>query len=104
MAEDEKRFFFLGGFMEKEGYEFLPFEGNEHLLGTRNDPTPKWQPKEGELVTVYNEPEHKVARVFTGMNDGKYSCKYGGWDPRGRDKNADWEHCEPLRKHFNIPD
>lgn len=98
MAEDEKRVFFLGGFLEKEGYEFLPFEGNEHLLGTKNDPAPKWKPKPGELVAVRDyEEESWKAQKFVREESGLFYCL--------KEKGLEtWRFCEPLRNHFNIPD
>ena len=100
MAEDEKRLFFLGGFLEKEGYEILPFEGNEHLLGTRNDPAPKWEPKPDELVAVRdNKQTNWFARKFIKKNGRFFRCF-----PDTGESASDWRFCEPLRDHFNVPD
>lgn len=99
MAEDEKRVFFLGGFLEKEGYEFLPFEGNEHLLGTRNDPAPKWEPKPGELVAVSKSGMSWFAEIFIRKDGNDFLTKVSKDSGPSR-----YKLCEPLRDHFNIPD
>lgn len=100
MAEDEKRLFFLGGFLEKEGYEFLPFEGNEHLLGTRDDHAPKWEPKADDFVAVRNNTNSNwVARRFIEKNGPLFRCRHES----GVDTTC-WKFCEPLRNHFNVPD
>lgn len=83
--------------------EILPYSGNEHLLGTTDSPTPKWEPKPGELVAVRDSiSECWVARVFYGKSsssDFPFRC-----NTEDRDRILDWVYCEPLRKHFTIPE
>ena len=99
MAESGEHMFFLGGYILKEGYEFLPFEGNEHLLGTRNDPAPQWEPKADEFVAVRQNTESTwVARRFIKKNGPLFRCHHES----GVDTTC-WKFCEPLRKHFNVP-
>jgi hypothetical protein len=75
-------------------FEFLPYKGNEHLLGTTDDPEPKWEPKEGEVVRVRDrEDDGWIYRRFKGMvYSGQYECYYDG---SGVVTNL-WKYCEPL--------
>ena len=81
----------------------LPYAENEHLLGTTESPAPKWEPKPGELVAVKKEGfDHWVMAQF--------KCKgiEGGFIVTNRDdRRTDgsiFDYCEPLRKHFTIPE
>lgn len=100
MGENETDMFILGGYLEKTEYEILPFEGNEHLLGTRNGPAPKWEPKPDELVAVTDSLEETWrARRFFARNETLFFCyREKGLETEG------WLFCEPLRDHFNVPD
>ena len=81
--------------------DILPYAGNEHLLGTMGSPTPKWVPKPGELVAVRDsENEEWKARVFLRRDNGIFEC---GCEI-GLSITTRWKFCEPLRKHFNVPD
>ena len=80
----------------------IPYSGNEHLLGTTDSPTPKWEPKPGELVAVRHSPsEAWKVRVFRYRdNDNNFACA----NERNRAGACSWDFCEPLRKHFTIPE
>jgi hypothetical protein len=76
-------------------YEYcLPYEGNEHLLGTTNDPEPKWTPKKGEIVKVKdNEDDNWLYRCFIEMtSDEEYECYCDG----SSIETVSWKYCEPL--------
>ena len=81
----------------------IPYAGNEHLLGTTESTTPKWEPKPGELVAVKDMFDHAWrARIFVKIDeDDKYQCFCAQDD---NDGYASWDLCEPLRKHFSIPE
>ena len=79
----------------------LPYAGNEHLLGTSNPPTPKWEPKPGELVAVRKDGfDYWVAAQF--------KCQAGKrFQVTNRSDGlaaAIFDYCEPLRDHFTIPE
>ena len=80
----------------------IPYAGNEHLLGTTNSPKPKWEPKPGELVAVrHSLVEEWKVRVFRyRAHDNSFAC----YDERDRKEIRYWGYCEPLRKHFTIPE
>lgn len=81
----------------------IPYSGNEHLLGTTDSPMPKWVPKPGELVAVRDsENEEWKARVFLRRNsdNGIFECG----SEIGLAITTHWKLCEPIRKHFNVPD
>ena len=81
----------------------LPYSGNEHLLGTTNSPEHKWEPKPGELVAVKDMFDKSWrSRVFVKIDeDDKYQCFCAHDD---NDGYASWDLCEPLRKHFAVPE
>ena len=81
----------------------LPYAGNEYMLGTSNSPTPKWEPKPGELVAVKQVFDTSWrARVFVKIDvDKKYQC-FCSQDEN--DGYASWDLCEPIRDHFIIPE
>ena len=83
--------------------QIMPYAGNEHMLGDIRKHPKKWEPTPGELVAVRCEPQNTwTARIFIKMlPHGKYACamytgKLSGYTL--------WDHCEPLRKHFNVPE
>ena len=80
----------------------IPYAGNEHLLGTTDSPTPKWEPKPGELVAVrHSLVEEWKVRVFRyRAHDNSFAC----YDERDRKEIRYWGYCESLRKHFTIPE
>lgn len=84
----------------------IPYEGNEHLVGTTDTPKPKWEPKPGELVAVWGDnPKHVVAREYVKKSaNGNFVCLYGGYMEDRHGYEAEWPNCAPLRKHFNVPD
>ena len=81
-------------------HECIPYEGNEYLVGTSDSPKPKWQPKPWELVAVRDDNEESwYARIFIRKEGSQFFCK--------REKGIEcvpWIICEPLRKHFSVPD
>jgi hypothetical protein len=85
-------------------YEYcIPYEGNEHLLGTTNDPEPKFEPKKGQLVAVSDEPDcgwevHK----YVEYHSNRYWCVVPDEDVDDEEKYISWLYCEPLKNHFNI--
>lgn len=81
--------------------EIIPYFGNENLLGTTDIPEPKWEPKQGELVAVKNSSSEKwKVRVFCYHDHANgFVCD----SEIEREAICFWRHCEPLRKHFNIP-
>lgn len=78
----------------------IPYEGNEHLLGTTDSPNPKWKPKVGELVAVTDSLEESwKARRFVRTDGPHFVCN--------KEKGLEcelWLFCEPVRKHFNVPE
>lgn len=84
----------------------LPYSGNEHLLGATESPTPKWEPKPGELVAVSDtgEEDDWEACIYRGKS-GSTSHPYRASRLNQGDRIAyTWKLCEPLRKHFTIPE
>lgn len=79
----------------------LPYnDETKHLLGTEDDFKPKWKPKHGELVAVTDSLEETWrARRFFARNETLFLCyREKGLETEG------WLFCEPLRKHFNVPE
>lgn len=82
--------------------EIIPYSGNEHLLGTTDSPTPKWEPKPGELVAVrQNDKTSWRPRVFAYRKGKYFVCQHEEFH---NVKDDGWHYCEPLRKHFTVPE
>lgn len=80
----------------------IPYAGNEHLLGTTDSPTPKWEPKPGELVAVRQSDKTSWRpRVFAYRKGKYFVCQHEEFH---NVKDDGWHYCEPLRKHFTIPE
>lgn len=89
-----------GGIYQDE--DILPYEGNEHLLGTMESPTPKWEPNPGELVAVRKEGfAHWVVAQF--KRKSEYGFVVTNRSDGFLDRNT-FDYCEPLRAHFTIPE
>ena len=85
--------------------DILPYAGNEHLLGTTDSPMPKWEPKPGELVAVSDtgEEDDWEPCIYKGESgDPEMPFRAARLTPRNR-RSYTWIFCEPLRKHFTIP-
>ena len=83
------------------GYEqCIPYEGNEHLCDTSGSLEPKYQPKEGDLVAVSKSGQHWIPGIFVREADGMFTVHLQTNDSTCVMANF----CEPLRKHFNIPE
>ncbi|MBR5883355.1 MAG: hypothetical protein IKY97_07800 [Mailhella sp.] len=79
----------------------IPYEGNEHLVGTTASPKPKWEPKPGELVAVASDKRFWYPKFFLRKeSDGSFSVK----SCPGHTNSDRYLYCEPLCKHFDIPD
>ena len=82
--------------------EIISYSGNEHLLGTTDAPTPKWEPKPGELVAVrQNDKTSWRPRVFAYRKGKYFVCQHEEFH---NVKDDGWHYCEPLRKHFTVPE
>lgn len=86
--------------------DILPYAGNENLLGTTELPAPKWEPKIGELVAVSDTGEEYNWEpcIYRGRSgDPGMPYRASRLTPRNR-RTYTWRLCEPLRKHFTIPE
>lgn len=70
----------------------IPYEGNEHLLGTSDNQEKKWTPKKGEVVAVSDNGFRWRVRIVKDTNVDSYPCI-------DTDGNY-WLHCAPLKEHF----
>ena len=101
IGENHEKVFVLSGFLTKEHSQFIPYEGNEELLGTCGDPAPKWYPKPGELVAVASDKRFWYPKFFFFKDeDGQFVVKSC---PEHMDYDR-YLYCEPLRNHFNVPE
>lgn len=83
----------------------LPFnDETKHLLGHEGELTPKWQPKPGELVAVSDDKKKWFAQVFISKIRGREEGAYESSDTHDLSQPSYWQYCEPLHKHFNMPD
>lgn len=85
-----------------EFWNILPYDDDtKHLLGTKDEPKPKWHPKQGEAVLVRNsDVESWKINFFVDMYEEKYvTSSYEALVER-----AIWKQCKPLHVHFNVPE
>lgn len=78
----------------------IPYSGNEHLLGTTDSPTPKWEPKPGELVAVRSGDGTWYPAIFRNVEKVEKVLWYYVSVPSESDRA--FKYCEPFRKHFAI--
>ena len=85
----------------------LPYnDETKHLLGTEDDfkPKRKWKPKQGQLVAAFDYRGGRVhALTFSRSVEVDGTTRYltkESW----QSVETSWNFCEPLRKHFDIPD
>lgn len=69
----------------------IPFAGNEALLGTKDEPEPKF--KKGDAVLVWSDDSPgKRVRVYSYFRDGKHFT-YNFYSPSSP---ARWDHAEKF--------
>ena len=80
----------------------LPYSGNEHLLGTTESPTPEWEPKPGTLVAVSDNRKDWYPAIFYNADEDEDGIRYlVNVTPSSC---VGFKYCEPLRKHFSMPE
>lgn len=85
-----------------DDHHIIPYDGNEQLLGTTGQPAPKWEPKPGELVAVSDNKKDWYPAIFYNADDDEDGIWYlANVAPSSC---VGFKYCEPLRKHFNVPD
>lgn len=78
----------------------LPYSGNEQLLGTTGQPTPKWEPKPGTLVAVSDNRKDWYSAIFYMADKDEDGIRYlVNVTPSSC---LGFKYCEPLRAHFTI--
>jgi len=96
----------IGGYCPSKTDILLYNDDTKHLLGTTDAPTPKWEPKPGELVAVSDtgkEDDWEPCQ-YIGRSDYK-DMPYKAWRLTHNARNPlSWTYCEPLRKHFTVPE
>lgn len=94
--EKEKKFITTCGFMYDE---CVPFEGNEYLIGTKED---IWEPKNGDVVFVRDtEYEDWSIRVFYDGSIKNSELRYYTYeeydDDCGQYDTIGWLYCKPFK-------
>lgn len=94
----------VGGSFSLKMFDYLPFEGNAHLVGTSDMPDEWVELKEGEFVMVCNEPKEYASewklREFMYPKEGEImiqSARFAYGDVTG------YKYCIPFSK-FNPND
>ena len=83
--------------------EIIPYSGNEYLLGTTKSPTPKWEPKPGDLVAARNKHDIWLPAIFCARKSllsGEEAFTIQWFDRTERLV----EEVEPIRAHFTLPE
>lgn len=80
----------------------IPYEGNEHLAGTRDAPKSIWEPKPGELVAFSDDGELWYLGIFNEKVRGGSLLSYVGNRSSDNYYMNGYRFCEPVRKHFDF--
>lgn len=109
---DKKPYHTTLTFMEVVDDYILPYEGNEELVGTTNEPEPEIRFEEGEWIMVGNiansiMPEDWHIRGFHSVNSqdqikiyNNSSCEFHHWKYAIRFRDFDPSNMEETRKHI----
>lgn len=86
-------------------YETLPYEGNEHLVGTRQESEEEIELKEGEWIMcasgIYNDASEWVLRQFALTRETVFLVVNGGyWSYAVCFKNFNPEDMKETKKHI----
>lgn len=96
---DDKGVVLSGGFRHSyEIYEVLPYEGNEDLVGTTNEPDEKITIESDELVYVFNSID-SIDKMIVVLDRINNVTKYGIVVKN----SGTWTYCIPFSK-FNPAD
>lgn len=105
---EEGRHYIIGHMRIDTTDEFLsnfliPYnDETKHLLGTTDNFAPKWEPKPGELVAVSRiGKELWKPRVFIRKSEEFFICQNEDFH---NVEDDGWRYCEPLSKHFDVPE
>ena len=77
----------------------IPYEGNEHLVGTYGAPEQEF--REGELVAFSDDKKVWYIGFFSKkLREGK--LRYVGYRASDGSYVSQYQYCEPAKNHFNI--
>lgn len=77
----------------------IPYEGNEHLVGTFGSPDQEF--REGELVAFSDDKKVWYIGFFSKkLREGK--LRYVGYRASDGSYVIQYQYCEPAKKHFDI--
>lgn len=101
-----------GNTLDTVFYQILPYVGNEHLVGTTDEPEPEIRLEEGEWIMVSNiansiMPEDWNIRCFHSVNSqdqikifNNSSCEFHHWKYAIRFRDFDPSNMDGTRKHI----
>lgn len=96
--EDKAYIYCVGGICHPKSCTLIiKYEGNEHLLGTKNDYVPKWEPKQDEFVCVQNLSGRMVPRRFHAVEETYGTTLY-------RCDDGVYQKVFPLEGNYEIVD
>ncbi|MCH5237006.1 MAG: hypothetical protein J1E95_04330 [Muribaculaceae bacterium] len=106
--EDEGYVYLVGGlYINKKLFKILPYEGNEHLVGTTDEPDEEIRLEEGEwiipadIIGVYENVVNCLIRQFDYVDGGLFKCKNSTvWHFAIPFKEFDPSNMEETKKHI----
>lgn len=84
--------------------DILPYEGNEHLVGTTNEPNEEVEPKDGEWVFLCDNPSLNAdswcfSKLYD-IRDNTFKNKHSYWRYAICFKDFNPENMEETKKHI----
>lgn len=87
-----------------EEHNILPYEGNEHLVGTSYSPDEEVQLEEDELIIVFDDRErlldNSCVRKFRGVLNSVFETNAAYWNYAIRFSDFNPDDMEETKKHI----
>lgn len=103
IQSEELHLTYRGAFRD---YEILPYEGNEHLVGTPNEPEEEIKLQEGEWIVAFdnlekfNKGEAGAIRLFRHILENWFQTDGWSWNYAIRFSDFNPNDMEETRKHI----
>lgn len=80
----------------------IPFQGNEHLVGTTDTPESNWKPQMGTIVAMSDDRKDWRFCIYVRKEYVGDKTLYIGKVHSSSGLEAPYKYCEPARNHFDF--